>query len=158
MDIFEKFLEDSDDKTVALIDSSYKKIVQNQEHKNIKKQEVNTRLSTYGDALLKFLLCDILYEKEDKLTEQRKNYESDKVLVEKIAKRYGLIEKIKKDKEDKNLPDDYEYGEVKNNKNKHKYIATAVEACLAEMYISKKYKFEDMKKLIQEWIYFIDNK
>lgn len=155
MDIFEEFLKNSKDETIALRDRSYKNVRQKSKE-CIQEYEVNTELSTYGDALLKFLLCDIIYKKRYPLTEQKKKYESDKIFVEKIAKRYNLIEFIKKDDKDLNLPDDYEYGEAENEKNHHKYIATAVEACLGEMYRSKKYKIDDLKKLVEEWIDYID--
>lgn len=69
------------------------------------------------------------------LTEEKKKYESDKVFVEKIAKHYELINYIDFDKDDSKIHHDYYYEESKaENRNPHKYIATALEAMIGAIY------------------------
>ncbi len=49
---------------------------------------------------------------------------------------------------------DYKWDE----KNRHKYIAAAVEACLGYMYRSEEYTPEDIKDLVKEWEKHIDKR
>lgn len=137
----------------ALTDNSYKKVYQNKYGKELSNTKVNTDLATYGDAVLKLALCQILWnEKVDKLTECKKNYESDEILVKVIAERYQILDYLRFDKNDKNIPKNYNY-----QKEKHKYIATAIEACLGAMYIDKKVSWLDIIEIVKEWKRIIDD-
>lgn len=139
----------------ALTDKSYKKKYERECHRKFE-GEVNFELATYGDALLKMVLCKLLFEKKiAKLTKEKQNYETDKVLVEKIAKYYKILEYIQFDNGDDKLPKDYVYGDTKNNKNHHKFIATAVEACLAAIYIDTK-SIECVENIVRSWINYMD--
>ena len=70
--------------------------------------------------------------------EEKKKYESDEALVKNIAKNFQLLMYIRYDEKDDNIPKNYEYKD-----EKHKYIATAVEALLAAFYLDnyKKIKY-----------------
>ena len=102
MDKIEKLLKDpkTDLQKQALTDKSYKKTPNNQDCK------INFELATYGDAILKCVLCKIYFEKEDednfgfkgKLTEWKKQYESDEVLVKFIACHYDILNFLNFDK------------------------------------------------------------
>ena len=154
-DIFQEWLNNNKD-CEALTDKSYKKSYQKQNKTNYE-GNVNTELVTYGDAVLKFVLCEILWEKGicNKLTEKKKEYESDKVLVSVIARHYDILKYLRYDKNDDNKPKDYNYPEKGNNP--YKYIATAIEACLGEIFIQEK-DFKKIEKIIKYWIKLIDNK
>lgn len=85
-------------------------------------------LALLGDSIIKFIYSDFLLDKVELLTEVKKNYESDKIFVDKIASYYNLIPYIDYDRGDSEMPDDYNYdSKAGTNKNSHKYIATAVE-------------------------------
>ena len=142
MDLFEEYLqtkETSEWVKRALTDKSYK-------NANQYGGSVNTDLATYGDAVIKLCYLELLLDNSKKLSEEKAKFESDKFLVEKVAKHYQLIEHISKDLQDENLPNDYDYectpGE---NKNRHKYIATAVEAMVGAIYKETK----DLKPIIE---------
>ena len=136
----------------ALIDKSHKN-VSTRENKAPLEEYDNTELATYGDAVLKLALCEILWEnKTEALTEEKKKYESDKVLVEYIAKRYDLLKYLCFDEKDEKKPKDYHYQD-----KKHKYIATAIEACLGAMYMDKTVSWDDIKQIVREWKNFIDS-
>lgn len=144
-DYFSNWLENNKG-AQALIDKSYKKYCE----KNKKPvPKVNTELATLGDAVLKLVLCKILYEIEvKKLTEEKKRYESDEVLVKFIASHYNLLYYIKRDQKDE---ENYAY-----TGNPHKYIATAVEACLGQIFIDEKYCLNEIIKIVSEWMRIID--
>lgn len=134
---------------IALTDKSYKNYYENKKHEKFKDQ-VNANLATFGDSILKMVLCKILYQEDvEKLTEEKKKYESDEVLVNKIAKYYNIIDKIRYDKKDTNIPKDYEYD------SKHKYIATAIEACIGAIYLDEN-SFESIEKIVKAWKKYID--
>lgn len=107
---------------------------------------MNTELATYGDAVLKLALCQILWGSNiSKFTEKKQKYEEDETLVKVVAKYYNLLDFIKFD--DKK-PKDYNYlksDTKKNGKNTHKFIATAVEACLGAIYVEG----NDMVKVVE---------
>lgn len=154
-DEFSIWLENHKDH-YALIDKSYKKVYM-KEKKAQYDGNTNFELATYGDATLKLALCEILMEdKESKLTEKKKEYESDKVLVNIIAEHYKILDYLQFDKEDKNIPKDYNY-ESKKGRNPHKYIATAVEACLGAIFIEDK-DIEKICEIVRYWIKLIDEK
>ena len=149
-DKFENYLknEKSEYKTIALTSNSYRNI----EH-SLNDNAINNNLATYGDALLKLALCEVLFkEKVKNITESKKNFESDEVLVKVIAKKYDLIKYIKYDSADVKIPQDYEYTGVK-----YKYIATAVEALLAAFYIDNQRDFDLVIEIVREWKHVIGN-
>ncbi len=147
---FENYLKKGRSKLrkIALTSTSYKNI----EH-DLNDNNVNSNLATYGDALLKLALCEVLFkEKVKNITESKKKFESDEVLVKVIAKKYDLIKYIKYDSADKKIPQDYEYTGVK-----YKYIATAVEALLAAFYIDNHRDFDLVIEIVREWKHVIGN-
>ena len=148
VDKFENYLKnvDSENKTIALTSSSYRNI----EHK-LHDNEINNRLATYGDALLKLALCDILFdEKVENITEEKQKYESDEVLVKVIAKHYNLLDYMRYDYNDKKIPENYEYSRA-GNSSPHKYIATVVEALLAAFYFDNDEDIKLVINIVKEW-------
>ncbi len=157
MDKIEELLKDpkTDLQKQALTDKSYKKKPNNQDCK------INFELATYGDAILKCVLCKIYFEREDednfgfkgKLTEWKKQYESDEVLVKFIARHYDILNCLNFDRDDTKKPHDYDY-QGKNAKRRHKYIATAMEACIAAVYIEN--GENEVIEIVKQWIQWID--
>ena len=140
----------------ALIDKSHKN-VSTRENKAPLNEYDNTELATYGDAVLKLALCEILWEnKTEVLTEEKKKYESDEVLVKYIAKHYNILRFLRFDKKDDQKPQDYNYNPKKKNNNPHKYIATAIEACLGAMYMEKAVLWKAIIEIVKEWKKIID--
>lgn len=85
-----------------------------------------------------YLLTGILYHdrKEIDISEERKRYESDKVLVEKIASYYRLREILLFDDENEDKNHGYDYWEYKGSGDHlHKFLATAMEALLGAYYL-----------------------
>ncbi|MBQ4510532.1 MAG: hypothetical protein II984_07385 [Clostridia bacterium] len=151
---FDEYLEKQDGKyiKIALTSKSYKNKKQELDDKN-----TNCELSTYGDALLKLALCVILFEENvDNITEEKKEYESDKILVKVIAKKYNLLEYIHYDENDKKIPRNYEYEKLHNNST-HKFIATTVEALLAAYYLDNNKDFNLIIDLVKKWKSWIEN-
>lgn len=107
MDKIEELLKNpqTDLQKQALTDKSYKKTPNNQDCK------INFELATYGDAILKCALCKIYFERENKdnfgfkgkLTEWKKQYESDEVLVKFIARHYDMLNFLNFDSNDKKM-------------------------------------------------------
>lgn len=157
MDKIEELLKDTktDLQKQALTDKSYKKTPNNQDCK------INFELATYGDAILKCVLCKIYFEREDednfwfkgKLTEWKKQYESDEVLVKFIARHYDILNFLNFDRDDTKKPHDYDY-QGKNSKRRYKYIATAMEACIAAVYIEN--GENEVIEIVKQWIEWID--
>ena len=157
MDKIEELLKDpkTDLQKQALTDKSYKKTPNNQDCK------INFELATYGDAILKCVLCKIYFEREDadnfgfkgKLTEWKKQYESDEVLVKFIARHYNILNFLNFDGDDTKKPHDYDY-QGKNAKRRYKYIATAMEACIAAVYIEN--GENEVIEVVKQWIQWID--
>lgn len=159
-DIFKEYLESKEPeyRKIALTDCSYKKCYQNEYKQELPDEETNKELGTYGDALLKLALCQILYEEKVKnITEKKKNYENDKILVSVVAQNYDLSPHINIDKNDKNIPKDYDC-EDKNGVflHKYKYIATAVEALLAAFYLDNEKNFKLIVDIVKVWKELID--
>lgn len=150
MDLFEKYLQKEESSHWihrALTDKSYKAEFERENHKPFN-GDVNTDLGTYGDGVIKLAYLELLLDFGTKLTEEKSQWESDKYLVEKVAKHYQLVEKkrIHKNTKDKNLPDDYNYEDTPGeNKNRHKYIATAIEAMIGAIYK----EINDLKPIIE---------
>ena len=149
-DKFEEWLKKHRRK-YALTDSSYKKCYQKKYRKEYS-GPVNSELATYGDAVLKLALCMLLYDNVDKLTEKKQNYESDEVLVNVIAKHYGILEYLRYDKQSKKdlKVDNYVY-----EGDKHKYIATAVESVLGAIFMENK-DMSEICEIVKEWVKLID--
>lgn len=94
----------------------------------------NVELATYGDAVLKLAFCDVLYG-VDHLTQEKEKYESDKNLVEVIGKRYDIIECLKVDRDDSNMPKDYVWHGGGQEDQSHKRIATCLEALIGAIFM-----------------------
>ncbi|MDE5715724.1 MAG: hypothetical protein K2I42_06280 [Anaeroplasmataceae bacterium] len=154
MDLFRKWLNKKNESSWiqrALTDSSYKNKFQRENREEYKGQ-INTDLATYGDAIIKFCYTEILLDKSEKLTEERVHYESDKYLVKYVAKQYDLLNYIMKDVKDENLPNDYDYeNNASENNNRHKYIATAVEAMIGAIY-KEEPDLESLKLQLESWM------
>ena len=162
MDKIEELLKDpkTDLQKQALTDKSYKKTPNNQDCK------INFELATYGDAILKCVLSKIYFKREDednfgfkgKLTEWKKQYESDEVLVRVVAKHYKLLKFLKYDKKGNGKPKEQKPRNYKhkgqNDKDRHKYIATAMEACIAAVYIEN--GENEVIEIVKKWIRWID--
>lgn len=141
----------------ALTDTSYKNI----EH-SLKDDDTNFELATYGDAILKFALSKIYFSEsthEEGLSKWREKYESDEVLVKVIAKHYKLLkyldfDKVGNGKPEEQMPQDYEHRGQSDN-NRHKFIATAMEACLAAVYMEN--DENAVLALVENWIQWIDD-
>ena len=150
IDKFEKYLRDNSQPPTrdrALTASSYKNVIH-----SLTDKDINRELATYGDALLKLALCKILFdERVENITVKKQDYESDEVLVKVVASYYDLLKEIKFDKKDKEIPRDYEYKD-----EKHKYIATAVEALLAAYYLDNSEDFSLVLEIVREWKRLID--
>ena len=87
----------------ALTDSSYRKKYQKEMKAANTNIIDNSDMATLGDAVLRLSLTQILYRKgEKKISNTRANYESDKVLVTKIAAYYDIREHLLFDSEDEN--------------------------------------------------------
>ena len=141
----------------ALTDKSYKNKTTHSQNND----EINFELATYGDAILKCALCKIYFERENKdnfgfkgkLTEWKKQYGSDEVLVKFIARHYDILNFLNFDNSDTKKPQDYKY-EDKNAKRRYKYIATAMEACIAAVYIEN--GESEVVEIVEQWIKLID--
>lgn len=155
MDLFEQYLSKKEtSKWVkrALTDKSYRK-----NNPQLCEKDINTDLATYGDAVIKLCFCEILLDKTDKLTNEKSKYESDKYLVDVVAKHYDLLRYIDMDNEDEKIAADYNYDKYKSkNRNRAKYIATAVEAMIGAIY-KETNNLKELTKLLQGWMYFSDN-
>ena len=157
MDKIEELLKDpkTDLQKQALTDKSYKKTPNNQDCK------INFELATYGDAILKCVLCKIYFEREDennfgfkgKLTEWKKRYESDEVLVKFIARHYDILNFLNFDRDDTKKPHGYDY-QGRNAKRRYKYIATAMEASIAAVYLEN--GENEVIEIVKQWIEWID--
>ena len=137
----------------ALTDSSYKN---HQQKHGLEVTEDNLTLATYGDAVLKLAFCEILFD-EEKLSVEKSEYESDRSFVTYIGEKYRILECIKLDSDDGNMPKDYCWKpNAKNEDNPHKRIATCIEAIIGAIYKQDK----DMDEIIQiakNWKEYIDS-
>ena len=154
-DIFQEWLDKKEKSNwvkIALTDNSYKNRFLRETRKKYG-GEVNTNLALLGDTIIKMCIVETLYdEKADELTEKKAKIESDKNLVTKIGKNYAIIEYIDFDENDKNIPRDYNYDDTPgDNRNRHKYIATAVEAMIGAIYKEER-DIEIVKEIISNWI------
>ena len=74
MDLFEEWImKDNELIEYALTDKSYKSVYSKEHHENLPKNKTNFELATYGDAILKMCIMEILYDKRiEKPTEKKK--------------------------------------------------------------------------------------
>lgn len=133
-DVFANCLERLKDNPLmirALTDKSYSEV------QKLNKEKItpdNFTLATYGDAVLKLAYCEVLFDTEN-MTEEKKKYENDEVLVVVIGNYYKILNKLKLNIYDKNMPTDYGWNPNKNKEdNVHKHIATCVEAIIGAIY------------------------
>ena len=122
----------------------------------------NVTLATYGDAVLKLALCEILLDCFEELTIEKAKYESDVSLI-KIAKHYELPKYLDFDRRDPYFIQDYECiaiehsfsqskkERVRHRNRRHKYIATAMEALLGAMYKDHR-DTREIVEVVQGWM------
>ena len=135
----------SDNLRLALTDSSYRNV------KNDHTMLVNSDLATLGDAVLKLLQTEILYDdKVKEISNERQKYESDWVLVNKVARHYDLLRYLHFDEKDQEIKKDYNHSGKR--KDSHKYIATAMEAVLGAYYLDNGRDKERVKPVVEEWM------
>lgn len=148
MDAFERYLEQNkcNPECRALTCKSYGEVYKREHHCEIEPKETNFELATYGDALLKFALCSLLLDKCTQLTEEKKQYETDKFLIETVAKHYQLLDYMNFDRSNNKIPQCYEAFENESTK----YIATTVEAVLGAIY-QKNEDFQEISGLVESW-------
>ncbi len=129
----------------AKIDSSYRNKMCNQQ------LICNDRLATLGDAVLRLGLTQILYKiGEEKISNVRQRFESDKILVTGIGKHYHIRRMLKFDNKNKDKQHGYNWVPGRNSSNDsnskddhaQKYIATAMEACLGAFYLDNEMSME----------------
>lgn len=111
MDIFKEYITQNkrNPECRALTCKSYGEVYKREHHEELKSIQHNFELATYGDALLKFALCTLLLDKCTQLTEEKKQYETDKFLIETVAKYYRLLKFMNFDMEDKKILQEYKY-------------------------------------------------
>lgn len=162
MDKIEELLKDpkTDLQKQALTDTSYKNI----DH-SLSDDDTNAELATYGDAILKLALCKIYRDRKnagikfsDNLSKWKEKHESDEVLVRVIAKHYNLLNFLRYDekgnrKPEEQKPRDYDH-KGKDDKDRHKYIATAMEASIAVVYLEN--GENEVIDIVKQWIQWID--
>ena len=168
MDIFEKYIKENrrSEDCRALTCRSYKKVYQEKYGEQLDDKKTNFELATYGDALLSFALCTVLFDKFKQLSKEKENYESDNFLIEKVAEHYDLLDYMNFDRKDDSIIKDYKdytpkhdnktnsKSKNKNTDNPTKYIATTVEAVLGALYRDEKHGFDEICELVEEWTKF----
>ena len=75
------------------------------------------------------------------------------MLVKFIARHYDILNCLNFDRDDTKKPHDYDY-QGKNAKRRYKYIATAMEACIAAVYIEN--GENEIIDIVKQWIEWID--
>ena len=148
MDTFEEYISKykRNPECRALTSKSYGEVYKRENHCEIEPKATNYELATYGDALLKFTLCSLLLDNCKQLSKEKEKYETDKFLIETVAKHYRLLDYMNFDTEDKNILQEYKY-----HKKKTKYIATTVEAVLGAIYQQNK-DFQAICNLVYSWM------
>lgn len=122
---------------------------------------INFELGTLGDAVLRLILTNILYhdDKIVEITEERKKYESDEVLVTVIAAHYDIRKHLHYDDKDENKCHGYDYWEHKGNgDHPQKFLATAIEALLGAYYLDNNESLKDVEPVVRRWMGIIDEK
>ncbi len=152
MDIFEDYLEKHNKNCRALTCKSYKKVYQKESCKKLADIETNYELATYGDALFNLALCHIFLDNCKNLSKTKEGYSKDEYLVKFVAKHYKLLDYMNFDKDDKLIPNNYDYiKKEKDNDSPHKYIATTVEAVLGTLFKDENKSFEEICALVKSW-------
>lgn len=145
MDIFEKVIKKQVKLkylNIALRDKSY--VTKYYEiYKKPLLMPTNKKLSTYGDCILNWA-CVILFIKLNKCGAEIAKYRSNKFLVEVVAKYYDLDKYILKI--DQKKPNNYIYIE-----NKNKYLADAIEAIIAVIFINR-HDINEIVELLSFWV------
>ena len=118
-----------------------------------------------GDAILKLALCKIYWDKKnagikfsDNLSQWKEKHESDEVLVRVIAKHYNVLNFLRYDKKgngkpEEQKPQDYDH-KGQNDNDRHKYLATAMEASIAAVYLEN--GKNEVIEIVKQWIEWID--
>ena len=126
----------------------------------------NVTLATYGDAVLKLALCELLLDHFEELTIEKAKYESDVSLI-KIAKHYDLLKYLNFNRRNRELPQDYDCrrlepsftqskkDRVRHHNHRRKYIATAIEAVLGAIYKDHR-DFGEILEIVRGWIEILD--
>ncbi|MBQ2734893.1 MAG: hypothetical protein IJF33_03590 [Clostridia bacterium] len=126
----------------------------------------NVTLATYGDALLKLALCEILLDHFEELTIEKAKYESDVSLI-KIAEHYDLLQYLHFNRRNREIPKDYDCRRldptftqskkerVRYHNRRRKYIATAIEAVLGAIYKDHR-DFAEIVEIVRGWIEILD--
>ncbi len=127
----------------ALTDKSFRKAT------NDPTLPVNNDLGTLGDAVLRLVLTEQLFD-HDQISNDRQDFEKDEYLVKTVAKHYRLLEILQFDKNDSKMGHDYNWEKCKNG-NPRKFIATAMEALLGAYYLDRNCDLALMRKLVNEW-------
>ena len=151
MDIFEEYIlkYKRNPECRALTCKSYGEVYKREHHCDIDPKATNYELATYGDALLKFALCSLLLDKYEQLSKEKEKYETDKFLIETVAKHYRLLDYMNFDRDNKQIPQCYETFENENTK----YIATTGEAVLGAIY-RQNADFRKICELVESWMQF----
>lgn len=122
----------------------------------------NLTLATYGDAVLKLALCEILLDHYEELTIEKAKYESDVSLV-RVAEHYELLKYLNFNKSNREIPQDYDCRRldpsftqskkerVRHHNRRRKYIATAIEAVLGAIYKDHRDPGE-IVEIVRGWI------
>lgn len=150
-DPFREYLERGSGawRTRALTASSYRNV-----DRSLTDEETNKELATYGDAVLKLALCELLLDRVDGLSVEKARYENDRVLVRVIARHYDILRYLRYDTRNDHIPDDYDLVKREDDDN-YKYIATAVEALLGAYY--KEYRdYDAILKIVSRFKELID--
>lgn len=155
-DPFSKALSDRDSLQWvgrALTDKSYKKY----SNQNVPDNSMtNADLATYGDALLKFVLCGILLGRSEQMSVDKSKYEQDRTLVTVIGKHYRIMDYLKYDRDNNKIAVDYNWAPGSGKKDRsHKHIATAVEAVLGAIY-KQHGDMDEIVDIVERWISMVD--
>ena len=118
---------------------------------------INFELGTLGDAVLRLSLTLMFYENGDELiSKKRARYESDKVLITKVAPYYNLRDVLRFDDEDPNKQHGYDYWEYTGDgDHPQKYLATAMEALLGAYYLDHGKDLDKIRPVVKKWIEII---
>ncbi|MBR2722317.1 MAG: hypothetical protein IKB75_06035 [Clostridia bacterium] len=160
MDLFEEYLKRGESawRTRALTDESMIGC-------GLTEAQTNVTLATYGDAVLKLALCELLLDKVEELTIEKSKYESDVSLV-RVAQHYRLIPYLTVAK-GSTLPRDYRVFDIeptfsyskkeklRKSNRRHKYIATALEAVLGAMYLDHR-DFSEILTVVRGFMEILD--
>ena len=155
MDHFENFLKNGGKnawRKRALTDRSFKPIYQRIYRRPLEDRRVNTELATFGDALLKLALCEILLDRVKKLSVVKSEYERDVALV-RIGEHYRILDYLHYNRQDPNIPQDYDVKPADDDD--HKFIATAVEALLGAIYKVHR-DMREIVLIVRGWMEIID--